>query len=190
VRARDGGDARLIAVPPPGDEGALGGYSPDGRYINFWTVTDGGDSGRYVAATDGSGTVRRITDPSVTVRSAGDWSPDGNEILFSGRADSDHRATLWTVRPDGTHLRQVRVRLPGPDCGGSFADPASVGCASPTWSPDGRYLVYLHVTVARVDLQVATASGRYVRTLTDRMDDGGQRLDVESPDWQPVPRSH
>src|SRR5262249_3488319 len=138
VRSSDGGDARLIAVPPPGDDGALGGYSPDGRYINFWTVTDSGDSGLYVAATDGSGTVRRITDPSVIVVSVGDWAPDGTKLVFAARSDPEHRAQLWTIHPDGTHLRQVKLRLPGPDCGGAFADPTSVGCSDPTWSPDGR----------------------------------------------------
>ncbi len=185
VRARDGSDLRLITLVS-GVNGALGSYSPDGRSINYWNVTSEGDSGLFIAAANGTGT-RRLTDPSVIVVSAGDWSPDGKNILFALRSDADHRAQLWTIHPDGTHLRQVKLRLPGPDCGGAFDDPNSVGCSDPTWSPDGRDLVYLHVTADRVDIQVATATGRYVRTLTDQMDDGGQRLDVEDPDWQPLP---
>jgi Tol biopolymer transport system component len=188
VRARDGSDLRQITLVS-GLDNAVGSYSPDGKSISYWNVPSEDDSGLYVAATNGAGT-RRLTDPSVIVVNAPDWSPDGKEILFARRSDPDHRAKLWTIHPDGTHLRQVKLRLPGADCGGAFDDPNSVGCPYAKWSPDGRYLVYVHVAADRVDLQVATAHGRYVRTLTDRMDDGGQRLDVGDPDWQPLPPRH
>ena len=130
-----------------------------------------------------------MTDPNVIVVTPVTGHRRGKKS-FTRRSDPDHRAELWTINADGTHLRQVKLRIPGPDCGGAFDDPTSVGCADPEWSPDGHYLVYLHVTADRVDLQVATARGRYVRSLTDRMDDGGQRLDVGDPAWQPMLARH
>jgi hypothetical protein len=185
VRASDGGDLRQI-VSVTALDGGLGGYSPDGKSIVFWSEPDEGDNGLFTADVDGTGT-RRLTDTSLIVLSPGDWSPDGKRIIFSARSDPDHRAKVWTIHPDGTHLREVPLRPPGPECGGAFDDPSSVGCSTPAWSPDGRYIVYQHVAADRVDLQVAEeATGRHVRTLTDRMDDGGQRLDVEFPDWQPL----
>ena len=184
VRARDGSDVRVI-TRVSGIDNALGGYSPDGKSINYWNMPNEDDSGLYLASTNGAGSLR-VTHTSVIVVSAGDWSSDGKEIVFARRSDPDHRAALWTIHADGTHLRQVKLRLPEPDCGGAFDDPTSVGCSDPKWSPDGHSLVYLHVTADRVDLQVATARGRYVRSLTDRMDDSGQRLDVGDQDWQPL----
>jgi WD40 repeat protein len=56
------------------------------------------------------------------------WSPDGRRIglVYASRSGS----SLYTVRPDGTDLRQVK-----------FASPA-VDLKSFSWSPDGSRLVF------------------------------------------------
>jgi hypothetical protein len=57
------------------------------------------------------------------------WSPDGSEILFQDAQNQPH-GYLWTVHPDGSHLRQL------------FADPQGRFAISPTWSPDGAFIMF------------------------------------------------
>lgn len=52
----------------------------------------------------------------------------------------------------------------------------------PAWSPSGRYLAYTSgIDNEHGDINVMTASGRHLRTITDY-----PGLD-ESPDWQSIP---
>jgi hypothetical protein len=53
--------------------------------------------------------------------SGGSWSPSGNEILFGGSPDDDHRRAIFEVNADGSGLHQVPI----PGCGGAFSDPKS-----------------------------------------------------------------
>ena len=58
-------------------------------------------------------------------------SPDGHLLRFSVSDKTNFNSTLWEVRPDGSHLRQLLA---------SWSYSANVCCGS--WTPDGKYFVF------------------------------------------------
>lgn len=140
-------------------------WSPDGRRIAF---ASSGDI-RIIPARGGR--ARRVTRTRAT-ESAPTWSPDGTELAFSqdpgGRAPSQivvrdlitgrarvirRRAASPEWSPDGTAIAAVvpesnenpsRVLVMRPDGSGVrlLSDDYSVGYGGPSWSPDGRRLVF------------------------------------------------
>ncbi|MDX6537502.1 MAG: TolB protein [Gaiellales bacterium] len=92
-------------------------WAPDGKHLAFTVVNDDGAAkpanGRalYTVGADGHG-VRRITPWSLRAAGRPSWSPDGRTILFATQpAGTDeslgYGANLYTVRPNGTGLRQL-----------------------------------------------------------------------------------
>ena len=81
-----------------------GRWSPDGKTI----LSDSGEEGEklLLVPVDG-GEIKAIEIISDSLRSAffGSWSPDGEWIVFSGRASTS--VDLYIVRVDGTNLQQV-----------------------------------------------------------------------------------
>ena len=95
----------------------------------------------------------RITPLGIVMQggNTGDWSPKGNEIIFSRKATAAGRGSIWTIRADGSHLRHLKVR--GLACGGS------IGCHTPRWSPDGRRIVFAANSGSASNIYVADADG-------------------------------
>ena len=96
----DGSGARALTDRPLGP----GRWSPDGTTI----LSDLGEEGEslVLVPVDG-GEIRAIKIISDSLESAfyGNWSPDGQWIVFSGRASMS--VDLWIVRVDGTNLHQL-----------------------------------------------------------------------------------
>lgn len=95
--------------------------------------------------------------------------PDGNTIVFQRpRQRGDRWYSIWTVRLDGTRETEI-------------ATGRDHGVTNPSWSPDGRWIVYN--TVGRSvalgdqgnDLYVIGADGLHERRLTFS----------SSPEWNP-----
>ena len=94
--------------------------SPDGGSVVFYSQV-GPEGDLYVARSDGSASLRQLTDGPPLDR-VPRWSPDGNWIaLFSDRT-GDLR--VWKIRADGSDLRQM-----------TQAQSSVVA-----WSPDGSRL--------------------------------------------------
>lgn len=98
-----GGDAWVVTRTP---WARTPRFSPDGRWIAYWTgfaasVVAGGVPGAlgsiYVVASDG-GAPREIRTQLASARYPV-WSPDGASILFLGEEDSDRKMHDWYVIP-------------------------------------------------------------------------------------------
>jgi Tol biopolymer transport system component len=157
---RDGkGRVRLTSTP---QSEAAPDWSPDGTRIAYirW---DQDQPSIWVMAADGSGQ-RQLTDRAVG--SPPDWSPDGVRVLFEA---GDYR--LYAINADGTGRRQIsgigpvrgaRWSPDGTRIALTMQDAVWVINADggglrrlkhgwyPSWSPDGRQLVYLAVSFASV----------------------------------------
>jgi Tol biopolymer transport system component len=58
------------------------------------------------------------------------WSPDGRRILFTVLSTTAHRATVWSMRSNGTDVRRVT------------RGPYDVAAA---WSPDGARVLLTRI---------------------------------------------
>jgi Tol biopolymer transport system component len=172
--AADGSQVkRLTRAPYPsvvGTVGECGGgdygasYSPDGKRFAFVRLkcgvkadpSDDQSAEIWVGNIDGTG-LSAITSSGIP-NSHGPgvaWSPDGRSILFG-----DANGALRLVTPDGSGVSTIA--LDGPP-----------GVATtPTWSPDGAYLLFsLYVLATQTtDLFIARADGSDVTRITTTPD--------------------
>jgi Tol biopolymer transport system component len=126
---RQTGHAQTVSVSP--DDSEVVYLSDSGGHSNLW-----------VARTD-TGIARQITferDPHISIGAPG-WSPAGDLIVFVTR----HRgvADLWTIRPDGSGLRQLVTNA-----------------WAASWSRDGKWVYYMSLAerAERIE-KVAVAGG-------------------------------
>jgi TolB protein len=183
VRSSDGSGLTHVTSNPGGDD-IPGDHSPNGKRLVFGRVgppTDPAALGLYVVRL-GDNRLRQIV-PAGLLSSFGDWSPQGNEIVFSQRVTPDARSSLWVVHADGSGLHEIPVQAQ-PACGGASADPSSQGCFGPRWSPDGNKIVFTRGTSAGHDSNIYTVNpdGTDLTQVTH----GGTD---QSPDWGTHPLS-
>lgn len=154
-------------------------FSPGGRRIVFQR-----NNVRDAQPADGvalfvldlrSGREHQVTPWPMRAGDTPDWSPDGRRILFHDNLDNppDVSPNLFTIRPNGTGLRQLTFATGG--------NPQYLGSS---YSPDGRY-----ITVGRrpetggvnADVLVMRADGTHIRNITRT------ELYDSYPDWGPDP---
>jgi TolB protein len=135
--------------------------SPDGRRIAF--VSDRGGSPQVFVKTIGVAGETRISNGGGYATSPC-WSPTGDRIAYSAR--SGGRFIVATVAPDGSGHREVTSETDG-------------DCEDPSFSPDGRSLVYTYRKRDYSALKIISLDGRRQRTLVTGLGDMG------SPAWSP-----
>jgi len=140
MSADDGSGLTRVTVNPDGGNDLPGAYSSNGKQIVFIRSEPGSDTGDLFVVKTNTGQVRQITSTGGLVNPSSDWSPQGNEILFSRHISPDVRGSLWDVHSDGTGLREITVQ--GLDCGSSVFSFTGFGCHAPHWSPDGKKIVF------------------------------------------------
>jgi Tol biopolymer transport system component len=126
-------------------------WSPDGKRLVVDEHGPSPGSGLWILSLD-TGHDRRIRNGQTYHL---DWSPDGTAILFTDGGN------LFTVAPDGSHLRQLTASTRGQYLGGS-------------WSPDQRTIVFdFFPGEADVleEIWTMTAQGTHERQLTDGTDE-------------------
>jgi TolB protein len=147
--------------------------APSGQRFAFTSLRNGVPE-LYVMNTNGNG-LRRLTTGYIS-----DWSPSGNDIVFSRDAPDlngvpDGDIDLWTMHIDGTGLRRL-TNTPGRV---EFF---------PTWAPDGESIVFGGVVAPGVinifALDLATGAERLLLA-----DDPPTTWSVAYPSWQPLSRN-
>ncbi|MGH7167127.1 MAG: Tol-Pal system beta propeller repeat protein TolB [Nitrospiraceae bacterium] len=137
-------------------------WSPSGRELAF-TSDRGGGPQIYIMNADGSN-VRRLTFEG-DYNAAPAWSPRGDWIAFVCRT-LEARFKLCLITPDGQKRLQITTG-PGID-------------DSPSWSPDGRHVVYSSMVNDQSHIFMINRDG----TEQERLTSGGMRH--SSPSWSPA----
>jgi len=118
-------------------------WSPDGKMI-------AGHAGHELFVTNADGSGRRVL---ATFREEPDspvWSPDGNRIRFNLNDPDKDTGSIWEIRPDGRDFHPVFPNWKKPTrlFGG-------------TWTPDGRYFIFVDASSARSRLWALREQGSW-----------------------------
>jgi len=111
-------------------------FGPTGRWLLYQTGCLEPDADLYTVRQDGGG-LRRLTN-TTTNEADPVWSPNGSMIAYSeteaaGLACKGCPSSIWVMAADGTGRRQL-------------TNPHDAFDTSPTWSPDGKELMFSRAT--------------------------------------------
>jgi TolB protein len=154
-------------------------WSPDGSHLVFWTDHVNPDTGQvdatavYTIQADGTRLVQVTPQPML----AGDcdWSPDGTRLVFATHPLAAFNfdpvvSNLYTVRPDGTGLRQL-----------THSTTPNDRATQAHFTPGGR-IIYTRVTLAGRTLWLIDADGSNASPIPP----DALRFRTHG-DWQPTP---
>lgn len=158
----DGSGERRLLQRPGFDYDAS--FSPDGQWIVFTSERAGaGQADIYRVRRNGSGLERLTDGPAMDDQAAlspggtalatewgnvPSWSPSGDRILFTRQRATDQDFDIYTIKPDGSDLRQV-TRSPGTDGHATWtADGTQIFVASARTGVQGRGRALRHLPAA------------------------------------------
>ncbi|MFE2729419.1 TolB family protein [Kitasatospora sp. NPDC059327] len=176
----DGTALQQLTRPPGDGRDDHPDWSPDGSTIAFdRTETENGTARLWTVSADGEGAhpLGQLCEPDAAdctneQESGPAFSPDGKQIAFSrawGAIDpSDNKqiqySDLYLMSPDGTNAQRLTFL--------TNDKPYSGDVRNPSWSPDGKQLVFEYRTsttgqpAAGRALYVVNADGTGLRRLT------------------------
>jgi Tol biopolymer transport system component len=170
VRASDGGDLYRVTHCSAEQDDRPFDFSPDGSRIYFLRGSGDAYSGSLFAVDVDGSALMRVTPRDMPVdivgNAGGRLSPDGTLIVFATEG------VVWTIRFDGSHLTKV------------FEDPEGRIAITPTWSPDGRMILFgLDPEGSTASVDSALPNDLYVM----RADGTRPTVLISSDDWKREP---
>ncbi|MFJ8821162.1 amidohydrolase family protein [Streptomyces sp. NPDC102467] len=173
---REGGAATALTTPEL--EPSRPQFSPDGRRLVV-SAYRGGGFHLWLVDADG-GTPRQLTDGPWDDRGPA-WSPDGTRVAFASERGGDPVTgspyRIWVIDVRAGRLAQLTglSGQSGPGQAGSWED------FDPTWSPDGRRVLFVRgVVTAAGTLQASTvasvAADGTGPVAVERTDDSGAQV--------------
>ena len=174
-RQAPGESGALLLAPSTGagKQNVSPSVSPDGRLVAFLSEKDLFGIDLFVADAR-TGEIRRKlvsanADPHFDalrfIDSAGDWSPDGQQFVFTVFAEGDNELAIVDVN-SGKIERNIDLDEVG-------------AISSPTWSPDGQYIAFSGLTGGVSDIYRLDLETGVVAQLTD------DKFADFQPTWSP-----
>lgn len=147
-------------------------WSPDGRRLLFASNRDGDDE---LFVMDAAGQdVRQLT-RNRAIDLTPQWSPDGRMIAFASDRGRPGEPEIWVMRADGARPRRLIATANHPWQDRQY---------SPTWSPDGRRIIFtMAATAENPELYVVGLDGRGLTRLTRTGGTLDDPADDTMPDW-------
>jgi Tol biopolymer transport system component len=148
-----------------------GAWSPDSRQLvierSMSPVGEpAGGRALFIINADGTG-LRQLTPWSLRAGGRADWSQDGRRIVFRTiPANDEPGGDIYTIQPNGTHLRQL-THFPPTGVLGELG-----------FSPDAKSIVFTKGGASR-DMFVMRSNGTHIRQITQT------ELSENWPDWGP-----
>jgi Tol biopolymer transport system component len=179
----DGTRKRQVTHPRPANLTTEPDWSPDGRWIVYTLYKHGNLDRSHLLKIHANGRHHVSLGRSCTRPCLADgfptWAPHGRRIAFQralGPSSGDDRViALFSMRADGTHVRQITQRRADPRISQPYEDLA------PNWSPKGN----------RIAFERHSRSTDHHAVFTVRLDGSGLRrltpwrLDAAQPDYSP-----
>ncbi len=146
----DGSDRRRLTAGEDGIRHFYPSLAPDGRSVVYSVYREDNVYEVYEMTLDGQAT--RLTD-RLGVLTAPEISPDGRLIVFTRWTVASDAHAIWVMDRDGGNPRQV------------FGPPQGEGW-DPTWSPDGKQILFASDMDGYVQLYVINLDGSGLRRVT------------------------
>jgi TolB protein len=183
VMDADGSHLRQLTqlLSPTHGEDGNPQWSPNGHKIVFQRNnirgTEPADGIALWIVNVRSGRERRVTPWELNAGDTPDWSPNGKLILFHDNNNGDPAvsANLYTIRPDGTHLRQL-----------TFATGGVTNYLGSSFSPDGNWITFgrrPETGGVNADVFIMRANATHEQAVTHT------QLYDSYPDWGPTPKN-
>jgi len=147
--------AKEIQLTSDGGQNYQPAWSPDGKFIAYYNKIRGGI---WILPSHG-GVARQLTD----FGSRPAWSPDGSTIAFQSDGLNDVGATaygamspsrLWLIASQGGTPKQI-----------TQMDQPKGGHGSPSWSPDGKRIVFATYGVGIIQICSVKSTGEDLKVL-------------------------
>lgn len=156
----DANGGRATALTGEGSEDSMPRFSPDGKWIAFFSNRKGNHD-LFLIGADGQNLRQLTFSPEPEHFMA--WAPDGRSLLYS--ADRNNIRNLYRLNLDGSGAQQITNHNFNTD--------------DPSVSPDGRWIAYDAWAKGNADIYVAAANGQGARLVY------GTLAQEESPRWSP-----